>query len=480
MNKKAIWIMVILMSTALIGIAIIQFVWIKWSVSLSEANFNDKVQIALSRTKDRIQDEYKDPYIIGYATRSKKTKLLHKEKYNLLKENYSQTSDWERQKMDFEMGNKFGWIDPTSSLEDINKEKLDKYIKQELDEQGIKLKYDYGIYSDRQKSFLIINGNYVVAIGAADKESNIETNKSLYDSDYSLPLFENDNGDIPGYLNLYFPSKSKYLLSSVLPNLISSIIFTGLILFCFVYTINVILRQKKVSEMKNDFINNMTHEFKTPIATISLASDSILNPTIISNEDKIKRFLGIIKQENKRMLSQVEKVLQMAVLDRKDFTLNMQEVNMIDVVNQAATHTGLLVDSKGGEVNTHITCTSPIIEADLTHISNLVHNLLDNAYKYSPEKPSIDITLEDKGSGIRIIVTDNGIGMSSDSIKNIFDKFYRVHTGNLHDVKGFGLGLSYVKAIVDAHGGTISVQSELGKGSSFVVTLPRKPKQRKV
>ncbi len=461
------------MSTALIGLSIIQFVWIKWSIDLSEKNFNDKVQIAISRTKDKIQSDIKDNPIITYVNRPKKTTFISDEQLNLRKKIYSDTNDWERRSLDLYMGSKYG---SSSSLDKINKNKLDDYIKHALDEQGIELDYDYGIFSNKLNDFLIINGNHAVTVGNS-QVSDMESNKSLYKSDYQAPLFE-DGENIPGYLKLYFPEKGQFLINSVLKNILSSILFTGLILFCFVYTINVIVRQKKVSEMKNDFINNMTHEFKTPIATISLASDSILNPNIIGNQDKIKRFLGIIKQENKRMLSQVEKVLQMAVLDRKDFTLNRTAVNMIEVVNQAATHTSLLVESREGIVNTHIRSDKPVIMADHTHISNLVHNLLDNAYKYSPEKPEIDITLEDKGSGVKITIQDNGIGMSSENQKNIFDKFYRVHTGNLHDVKGFGLGLSYVKAIVDAHGGTITVQSELGKGSSFIVVLPRESKKR--
>ena len=462
------------MSTALIGLSIIQFVWIKWSIDLSEKNFNDKVLIAISRTKDRIQADAKDNDILTYVNQSKKTKFISKEQLNL-KKKYGGTSDWER-RFDLSMGSKYGALGSSASVDQINNKNLDKYIKKAIEEQSIELDYDYGIFSNSQNNFLIINGNFAVSVGDS-QVSNIESNRSLYESDYKIPLFE-EGENIPGYLKLYFPQKGQYLINSVLKNILSSILFTGLILFCFIYTINVIVRQKKVSEMKNDFINNMTHEFKTPIATISLASDSILNPNIIGDQSKIKRFLGIIKQENKRMLSQVEKVLQMAVLDRKDFTLNKTEVNMIDVVNQAATHTRLLVQSKEGIVRTHIRSEHPTIIADQTHISNLVHNLLDNAYKYSPEKPEIDITLEDKGKGVKITVKDNGIGMSTDNQKNIFDKFYRVHTGNLHDVKGFGLGLSYVKAIVDAHGGTISVQSELGKGSSFIVILPREAKRK--
>lgn len=457
------------MSTALIGLSIIQFVWIKWSVDLSEKNFNDKVLIAISRTKDRVQKDVKGDNTIIKLHK----KFISKEQLKLRSKSYSGTNDYER-RLDLAMG-EYGSLGSSSSLDQINKEKLDTYLKSELNEQGVKLDYDYGIFSNKQNDFYIINGNYVVGVGSDNQSSSKESNSSLYDSDYKIPLFE-DGDNVAGYLNLYFPQKGQFLISSVLKNILSSILFTGLILFCFIYTINVIVRQKHVSEMKNDFINNMTHEFKTPIATISLASDSILNPSIIGNQDKIKRFLGIIKQENKRMLSQVEKVLQMAVLDRKDFTLNKSEVNMVEIVDQAAMHTSLLVDKKEGIVRTHIRSENPIIVADQTHISNLVHNLLDNAYKYSPEKPEIDITLEDKGSSVKISVKDNGIGMSSESQKNIFDKFYRVHTGNLHDVKGFGLGLSYVKAIVDAHGGTISVQSELGKGSSFIVILPRESK----
>lgn len=464
------------MSTALIGLSIIQFVWIKWSIDLSEKNFNDKVLIAISRTKDRIQDDVNDDNsIIKYANanRLKKEKFISDEQLNLRKK-YSKTSD---RNFDLAMGSNYGSLGSSSSLDQIDKKKLDDYLKSELDEQGVELDYDYGIFSNKQNDFYIINGNYVVGVGSDSQSSSGESNRSLYDSDYKIPLFEDDN-NIPGYLNLYFPQKGQFLINSVLKNILSSILFTGLILFCFVYTINVIVRQKKVSEMKNDFINNMTHEFKTPIATISLASDSILNPNIIGNKEKIKRFLGIIKQENKRMLSQVEKVLQMAVLDHKDFTLNKTVVNMIEVINQAATHTRLLVESREGIVRTHIRSENPTIMADHTHISNLVHNLLDNAYKYSPEKPEIDVTLEDKGNGVNVTVQDRGIGMTADNQKNIFDKFYRVHTGNLHDVKGFGLGLSYVKAIVDAHGGTISVQSELGKGSSFIVFLPRESKRK--
>jgi len=224
--------------------------------------------------------------------------------------------------------------------------------------------------------------------------------------------------------------------------------------------------------MKTDFINNMTHEFKTPIATISLASDSITNKTVIDNPEKIKRFAGIIKQENRRMLDQVEKVLQMAKIDKRDFELKLTDVNINDVVYQATENSRLKIIKREGQLDVSLNATNPMVQGDLTHISNIIHNLLDNAEKYSNEKPKIIVTTKDATGGVEISIRDNGIGMNQESIKHIFDKFYRVHTGNRHDVKGFGLGLSYVKALMDAHQGKVKVTSELGTGSTFSVFFP--------
>lgn len=226
--------------------------------------------------------------------------------------------------------------------------------------------------------------------------------------------------------------------------------------------------------MKTDFINNMTHEFKTPIATISLASDSILSPSILENKDKVTRFINIIKQENKRMLSQVEKVLQMAQIEKENVELKFNAVNLHETIEDAVINAELKIQAKGGTIQTVLMSQNPIIEADQIHISSIINNLLDNAEKYTPEHPEIVITTRDVKGGIEFDVSDNGIGMTKDALKLIFEKFYRVHTGNVHDVKGFGLGLSYVKAMVDAHHGKIFVKSEPGKGSIFTIYLPSK------
>ena len=324
---------------------------------------------------------------------------------------------------------------------------------------------------------MILNGNYVVNVAETESttvETPIDDHKNLFKSPYQIELFTNDLKGSPGVLKLFFPNKSSWLWASLLPTLAATVLFTMLILFCFSYTIYIIFRQKKVSEMKNDFINNMTHEFKTPIATISLAADSIESPMIISSKDKIERFIQIIKQENKRMLNQVEKVLQMALIDKKDFDLKISAVDMHSVIEQAIQNTNLQVERRGGTITRDLEASDPVIEGDATHLSNVIYNLLDNANKYSPDAPEISVLTRNVGKGIEVIVEDKGIGMSKEARKQIFDKFYRVPTGNLHDVKGFGLGLSYVKAITDAHQGQISVKSEPGKGSSFILFFPHK------
>ncbi len=471
MNKKIIWAITILMSVALLGIAVTQFVWIKAQVDLNEKNFDDKVIMAMHKVKTRLQKdtETKD-FITNYWTPQNRKNNPNVENAKLisnilLKEqtypNYYQIADIMRT------------IDPEGMLENINKENLDRYINEELSDQGINLKYDYGVYSNKHNDFVIRNGNFAVQVEGNSSPAYVGATRGLYDSKYRVQLF-NDEESLTGFLKVFFPNKRSWLWVSVLPSMLSSLLFTSLILFCFAYTIFIIFRQKKVSEMKTDFINNMTHEFKTPIATISLATDSITNGAVISNTDKVKRFAGIIKQENKRMLNQVEKVLQMARIDKQDFDLKITNVNMNDVVFQASENSRLKLINRNGHLITQLNAVHPHVEGDLTHISNIIHNLLDNAEKYSKEIPQISITTNNYEQGVKVDITDKGIGMTKESLKHIFDKFYRVHTGNRHDVTGFGLGLSYVKALMNAHKGTVKVESELGVGSTFSLFFPFK------
>lgn len=489
MKKRVMWLIIGVMAISMFGIGIIQMIWFDTAIDQDKKNFDDKVTIALGIVKERLLDDAQNE---NYALRNfgtnssrqvnRKSKLFNQNKiYDQL---YKGKSPFEVQKLEFELKATDMFLNPGLLLERIDKDKLDTYIKHEIEQQGISLDFDYGIYSNDVQSFIIMNGNYTAQITSSGNSSSpVKTGNELYNSPYQISLFitpsapstaESEEEMIPGYLKIYFPTKNKYLWSAVIPSLLMSILFTGLVLFCFGYVIYIILRQKQVSEMKTDFINNMTHEFKTPIATISLAADSIGSPMIISDENKVMRFTNIIKQENTRMLSQVEKVLQMAMLDKKDFQLKLSDVDVHQLIEVAAEHTNLKILKRNGILRTDLKANEHIIQADSTHISNIIHNLLDNAEKYSSDEVSINIETVDKKNGIEISISDNGIGMSKDQVKNIFEKFYRAHTGNIHDVKGFGLGLSYVKAIVDAHNGTINVKSELGKGSTFSVFLPHK------
>lgn len=474
MKNKIMWLIIIVMSLSLIGTGAIQAIWFKNSIDQDEKNFADKVSIALGIVKEKIiEDAYKTDLAKDYY-KFRKKEFLDKNRLRTYKRLLNSTKNqWERQQREWEFNDFEMLKNPLVYLENVDRKKLDKNLAHELVQQGISLDYDYGVFSQESNSFTIINGHFVAEIGANVQASNIETGNGLYDSDYQISLFENEN-NIPGYLKIYFPDKNRQLWSSVMPSLILSAIFTGLILFCFGYTIYVIMRQKMVSEMKTDFINNMTHEFKTPIATISLATDSINSPMILSNGDKVKRFTSIIKQENARMLNQVEKVLQMAKLDKKEFDIRYVQVDINEVIKKAAENINLKLNKREGSIKLEFEAENHVIMADKTHISAVINNLLDNAEKYTPENPHIIISTKTLGKNLSISITDNGIGMTKEQKKHIFEKFYRVPTGNIHNVKGFGLGLSYVKAIVDAHRGSVTVKSEPGNGSTFTISIPEK------
>ena len=464
MNQKAIWAIILLMSAAMIGIVLLQIYWINDNIKFVEEQFDSNVQAAISKVVDRLEKSeaesiYAPSLISGYSAKYRSGALMNSNFSKLGNtDGRSKLVELERKQMD------------QSSLpldQRISIELLEGLLEFEFQQRGISADYKYQVVSD-QTGIIINNGSFFIP--EENFSSSGMMDNQLLSSSYPVTLFP-DDGD-PGKLLVHFPTRTSLIWSSAWKTLLASIIFTSLILFCFIYTVLVIFRQKQVSEMKTDFINNMTHEFKTPIATISLAADSIMSPVIAGNADKVKRFADIIRQENKRMNNQVEKVLQMAVIDKREFKLKTTEINMHDVINQAVQNSRLQVEKKQGTVSTHLQATQPYIKGDLTHISNIVNNLLENANKYSPEKPEISVHTRNVKQGVEVIIEDKGIGMSKEAKKHIFEKFYRVHTGNIHNVKGFGLGLSYVKAMMDAHKGLIDVKSELGKGSSFILTFP--------
>ncbi|UJP65734.1 sensor histidine kinase [Mongoliitalea daihaiensis] len=305
--------------------------------------------------------------------------------------------------------------------------------------------------------------------------TDILDSSSLVSKGIQAKLFPSDILGKDNFLVVNFPNKRNYILRQIWVPLISSLSFLTIVIFCFVYAIRVIILQKKLSEIKNDFINNMTHEFKTPIATVSLAVEALQDPAFAQEETFRKRYLNIIKDENKRLGTQVEKVLQAATLDKQDLKLKLEQIELREIVEKITAQFALQVEKKGGEISLVAEVEHTQLQGDAFHIAHIINNLLDNALKYTPSKPTIEIRLWEDGQYLCVSVKDNGLGMSKDSAKKIFEKFYRVPTGNIHDVKGFGLGLAYVKTMVEAHQGLVTVSSELGKGSTFTIKLPKQP-----
>ena len=253
-----------------------------------------------------------------------------------------------------------------------------------------------------------------------------------------------------------------------------AIFFTLVIIAAFYVTVRALLRQKKLSEIKNDFINNMTHEFKTPLATISLAVDALRNEKVVQNREKSEYFTGIIKEENRRMNKQVETILQASLLDRQEQQLNRKPLHAHIIIREAMENFHLQLEGKGGRSELQLNAKNDLLFSDEVHFMNIITNLIDNALKYSKENPFIKIVTHSTNKNLIIRIEDNGIGMNKETQRRIFEKFYRAHTGNLHNVKGFGLGLSYVKTIVEAHQGKIKVDSVVGKGTTFTLELPLK------
>ena len=281
------------------------------------------------------------------------------------------------------------------------------------------------------------------------------------------------NGAEPNYLHIYFPKRSGYLLRETGFTIIPTFILTALLIAIFSYAIMIIFRQKKLSNIKNDFINNMTHELKTPISTISLASQMLQDGSVTNTPKTIEHVSKVIFQESKRLSFQVEKVLQMAVFNEGRLKFKLKELDVNKMIETVITNFELRVKNKNGTITSNITAVNPMVKADEVHLTNVIFNLLDNAVKYSKEIPEITVSTLNKKEQVIIVVQDKGIGISKEHQKQIFDRFYRVPTGNVHNVKGFGLGLSYVKKVIDSHQGIIKVESALNKGTKFSILFPQ-------
>lgn len=342
----------------------------------------------------------------------------------------------------------------------IHPQTLDSMLRMELINRSINSEFEYKVTSAKRDSLIF-------------RRASNQTKFLPYNS-YEIPLFPKEIIMDSGMLTITFPDKN----SVILANLTAMMSLSGglllILIFCFVYTIHTILMQKKLSEMKTDFINNMTHEFKTPVATIMIASEALRDAELTTDKSRIDRLANIIYDENVRLGSHIERVLNIAKIDKGDLTLEHKEVEMNDLLSAIVDSMALQLQKRNANIDLDLQASQSTIMGDELHLSNIIFNLLDNANKYSPENPQIKISTLNAGKHLVIKVSDKGIGMSRDQLSKIFDQFYRIPTGNLHDVKGFGLGLSYVSNIVKKLHGTIKVRSEKDKGSEFEISFPLK------
>jgi two-component system, OmpR family, phosphate regulon sensor histidine kinase PhoR len=521
MDKGKVNSIIVLASIALLGLIAIQMYWIDNAITLAEQHFDQSVNEALTKVVFKIEKQKTAAKITkrfnfrtqGIRLTSQQDSLSEKNNFSLKKDNinvkiyeeYSSdsngvivkntrhknyTSDSALTRMDL----KSEMVVPdyiqhfnSSELKSKSFSKDDNMVNDIFDElvsiniyNGYSPAIDTSLLDSIIRAELLEKGvtaNYIFGVTESKKlptETSGLTSKEilLHTSKYMINLSPDNVFIKPQYLSVHFPGQKKYVLRSLFFMLSVSGAFMIVIIFSFYYTVSTIFKQKKLSEIKNDFISNMTHEFKTPISTISLACEMLSDKTIEKSAERSGKYIKMIGDENKRLSILVENILQTAILDKGEFKLKIQSINIHNLIEQTIDNIKLQVENKEGEIVTQLNANEPIINADRVHITNIVFNLIDNALKYSNEKPKIIIRTENNGTGILISVNDNGIGISKENQKRVFDTMFRVHTGNIHNVKGFGLGLSYVKAIVEKHGGNVTLDSEVEQGSTFTIYLP--------
>lgn len=417
-KNSTIRLIVILATLCITGITITQLYWVRRAFDLKEAEFERTVTAALYNVAQQIYDINDTP-----PPSNNPVKQLSTNYFVVMVNN------------------------------ELNARLLEFLLRTEFEKRNIMVDFEYGIYDCTHEK--IIYGNYVPL---KSKQKNISN---------SLPQWSTHGY----YFGVQFPNREAHIINQMGIWSFSSFVLLLVIVF-FSYTLFVILKQKRLSEVQKDFINNMTHEFKTPISTIAVSTEVLKDPNIVNQPERLLNYTSIIEKENLRLKQQVERVLQMARLDKEDMGLKKERVEMTQLIQDAIRNTSVALNEKRGIVKEECDSNPCLLHVDKLHITNVLANLLDNAIKYCRVEPEITIKTRHHAKGVTVEVYDNGIGISSENHKRVFQKFFRVPTGNVHDVKGFGLGLSYVKTIIEAHGGTITLQSEVGKGSLFRFFLP--------
>jgi len=439
--KRIFTIITILISLSLIGIIVIQVSWIKNMVLLKQEQVKRTVQDVTQKVADELS-LHKGSYATGLGKNSLSDEYLldFPKPLNAQKNNYE--------------------------IDEITTKLKNAFLKYDLKD----IRFEFGIMSWEKNEFEKATPNFLTAI--EDTVNNFPANAALE----ALSGTPGENLSIKELLVVVVPGIKKLAFQSLKWRIATSLAFTVIILAAFYLTVRTMLRQKKLAKIKNDFINNMTHEFKTPIATISLAVDAMRNEKVIEDRQKLGYFSAIIKEENQRMNRQVETILKASQLEKQEVDLALKPVHVHEVIRDVVDNFNLQLEDRKGKVELALSAANDVIEADEVHFSNLLNNLVDNALKYSKENvpPVVKVSTQSNGKKFSLKVEDNGIGMTRDTLKKIFERFYRAHTGNIHNVKGFGLGLSYVKTMVEAHDGDIKAESTLGKGSSFTIDFPLK------
>ncbi len=482
MKEKYIRLLMFVGIVAIVGLIALQSYWVSNTYTLREQDFSDNVAQALAEVsiwleEDELRQRHDQNFSYSSSSWNAKTDSLRFAK------NQSKNAKQSPIANDAELGqveqdqqeilSQSGILDDIMDglyelnicravTERIDTARLDSIIHNRLEAHGVKAKFVYGVYNRFRKPEIIRN-------------EDLNYNVNILTQGYKVQLFASSDvaSDI-NFLRVWFPHQTGYLIKSMWVMLATSAVLMVVILVLFSYAVNTIYRQKKLSDIKNDFINNMTHELKTPIATISLACEALNDPDMRRSETAMSSYVGMIRDENKRLGVLVESVLRTSVFEHGEMKLQIQPVNIHKVVEQVISNIDIQIKKRKGEIITHLDASEWMVEADSLHITNVVYNLIDNAIKYSQGDPQIEIFTRDEMNGIAIAFKDNGIGISKENQKKVFDKLFRVPTGNIHNVKGFGLGLSYVSGVVQKHGGTVDVESELNKGSIFTIHLPYK------
>ena len=436
--KKIFPVITVLILLSLFGLIFFQYKWIESAKDFKEQQLKNNITLAIAEASEKLMVERS----IVPGLKNSRDLLFTPEKKSI---------------------DLFG----NSVIQRFSYEEVNQVLKSALKKYLLKeVPYEFAIAQNEIVGEEMQSGKF--AKYYADTASNLQIIYPLLPpSGSSL-----ENLSMNEVLVLIVPNDNKIVLREIFWFILGSIIFTLIITAAFYITIRSLLKQKKLSEIKSDFINNMTHEFKTPLATISLAVDALKNEKVMADKEKTQYFTGVIKEENKRMNKQVEAILQAALLDKQEVQLNLQKHDAHDLISIAVNNMALPIQEKNGSLEVKLEAVNDAIMADEVHFINFVNNLLDNASKYSKENPVIKLTTSNTNNQFKIRIEDNGIGMNKETLSRIFEKFYRAHTGNIHNVKGFGLGLSYVKTMVNAHHGSIKAESVLGKGSVFTISIP--------